>query len=148
MSLNDNATLARTFYEAFNSRDFDRALVNVAPDCELLNVPTGETSHGPEAFRQFDARWATAFPDGKIEVTNLIPAGDWVCVEFTGRGTNDGPLAGPAGQIPPTGRRVELRFCDLLHFQNGKLISLHTYYDMATMLQQLGLMPLSKQAGK
>lgn len=147
MSLNDNATLARTFYDAFNSRDFDRAAAYVTPDCEWLNVPTGETRRGPEGFRQDMQAWATAFPDGMVEVTNLIPAGEWVCVEFTGRGTNKGPLTGPAGQIPPTGRRVEIRFCDLLHFRNGKVISGHSYYDMATMLQQLGVMPLSKQAG-
>jgi len=148
MSVQDNATIARSFYDAFNSRDFDRAAAFVAPECAWLNVPTGETWRGPGGLRQDMQGWATAFPDSKVEVTNLISAGDWVVVEFKGRGTHKGPLMGPTGQIPPTGRWLDLSFCDLIQFRNGKVVGGRSYFDVAGMLQQLGLMPAARQAGQ
>lgn len=148
MSVQDNATIARSFYDAFNSRDFDRAAAFVAPDCEWLNVPTGEIDRGPAGFRRSMQTWVTAFPDATCEVTNMISAGDWVVAEFKGRGTHKGPLASPTGEIPPTGRWVELPFCELIQFRNGKVVAGRTYFDVASMLRQLGLMPAARQAGQ
>jgi hypothetical protein len=66
---------------------------------------------------------------------------DQFVLEFTGRGTNTGPLHLPTGDIPATGRWAELRLCDVAQIRNGKIVSFHTYYDIMTMLQQLGLVP-------
>lgn len=148
MATHDNASIARTIYESFNNRDFDRAASLMANDVEWRDMPTGEVWHGPNGFKQSFQRWATAFPDGKCEITNLVCAGDWCTVEFIGRGTNTGPMAGPTGEMPATGRRVEVPFCDVFEIKNGKVTRGHSYFDMATMLQQLGLMPMTRQAGQ
>ena len=41
--------------------------------------------------------WATGFPDGRVEIENVIEDGDKVVLEFTGRGTHTGPLRTPMG---------------------------------------------------
>ena len=143
---NDYSQLARSIYDAYNRRDFDYPMSLCAGDLVWTNVPTGETLHGPEGFRQDLENWATAFPDSKVEISNVISSGDCVCVEFVGRGTHNGLLSGPAGQIPPTGRHIEVRFCDVLCFRDGKIASGHTYFDMVTIMSQLGLMPQQKAA--
>ena len=119
MSAQDNATLARTLYDAFNARDFDRAASAMTEDGELLNVPLGVTFQGHEGAKQFQQGWAMAFPDSKVEVTNLVATDDQVVVEFTGRGTHTGPLHGPAGAIPATGRKLELHFVDVHQIRGG-----------------------------
>jgi len=82
---------------------------------------------------------ATAFPDGTVEITNVIAAGDWVVVEFTNRGTNTGPLRSAVGEFPPTNRRIEVPYCSVMQIQNGKVMSGRDYYDARTILHQLGL---------
>jgi ketosteroid isomerase-like protein len=64
-----------------------------------------------------------------------------VATEHIGRFTHTGPLLTPAGEIPPTGRRVELQIAEVYRMREGKIALLHAYYDVATMLRQPGLMP-------
>jgi hypothetical protein len=52
------------------------------------------------------------------------------------------PLPMPDGStVPPTGKHVVLRFCEVWRIRDGKVISLHNYGDNLSLLQQLGLMP-------
>jgi steroid delta-isomerase-like uncharacterized protein len=140
MSAQDNVKIARKNYEAFNHRDFDGGVAQAAENIELLNVPLGVTLHGPEGYRQYIQGWATAFSDSQVEVTNIVAGEEGAVIEFRGRGTHTGPLNGPAGEIPATGRSVDIPFCEVMQIKNGKISSIHTYYDAATMMGQLGLM--------
>lgn len=141
MTTQEIKELVRTVYDAYNERDFGRSAAVVADDVELINVATGQVFRGREGFLAFLNGWATAFPDSKVEVVGLKAAEDGASVEFFGRGTHTGPLAGPAGTIPPTGRRVDVRFHDAWEVRNGRIASGRTYFDLATMLGQLGVLP-------
>lgn len=144
----DCENTARQLYDAFNSRDFERALSFVAHDAEFEVVPFGLKLRGQDGFRQFLQMWATGFPDAKVDVTSLFSTGDRVCSEFTGHGNNTGPLDSPTGRILPTGKHMSLKFCEVLQFRNGKVVQAHTYFDVASMMSQLGLLPESRQAGR
>jgi predicted ester cyclase len=50
------------------------------------------------------------------------------------RGTHRGPWAG----IPPTGRRIDVPVMSLFKFDGDKLEGEKVYFDMATLLRQLG----------
>jgi steroid delta-isomerase-like uncharacterized protein len=132
---------ARTFYEDWNDRDFDRAAKHISGDAALTIVGTRERFEGPDGFRRFNTMWADAFPDGRVDVETVIDGGDRVVVEFVGRGTHTGPLVSPMGEIPATGRSLELKLCDVYEFRNGKVQAQRTYFDTASLMQQLGLMP-------
>jgi predicted ester cyclase len=56
--------------------------------------------------------------------------------EHVGRYTPTCPLLSPAGEIPPTGRLVELRFAEIYQVKEGKLREMRAYYDSASMLRQ------------
>ena len=139
MSAQENAKMARGIYEMFNNRDFDGMAALAAENMEVVNIPVGATLSGPAGFRQHAQGWGGAFPDSRVEVTNVIASDEGVVVEFRGRGTHTGPLASPAGEIPATGKSVDIPFCDVYQVKGGKLSSLHAYFDSATMLRQLGL---------
>lgn len=137
----DNAAIAKSFFEAWNERDFERGAALAAEDAEIVEVPTGEKFRGPNGLRQEYEKWATGLPDGKVEIRNVVAGDGWVTLECVVRGTHTGPFATPAGEIPPTGRIVELPFSTFEQIQNGKLARARHYYDTATMMRQLGLMP-------
>ena len=85
--------------------------------------------------------WATAFPDSVTETTFVVATEDGGAMEFRGRGTHNGPLQSPAGDIPPTGRRVDVPFSQVLEVQQGKIRRARLYFDSMSLLQQLGVVP-------
>ena len=141
MSAQDNARMVRSTYDAYNDRAFDRAAALASEGSEWLSVPLGVALRGPEGNRQFLQGWATAFPDSRVEVTHTVADEEGVVVEFRGWGTHTGPLASPAGEIPATGRSIDIPFCQVFRLKGGKIVSSHLYFDAATMMGQLGLMP-------
>ncbi len=104
-------------------------------------MAAGQTLHGPEGCRQWLATFRTALPDARVELTNVLVDGDRVATEHVGRGTHRGPFVTPAGPIPPTGRPVELRIAEMYQVRAGKIRYLRAYYDSATLMRQLGLLP-------
>jgi steroid delta-isomerase-like uncharacterized protein len=146
MTVQETRDLAQKNFDLYNNRGSDsewltKTLTLVTEDCEVVDIPSGMVLHGPEGYKQFLLGWATAFPDSKGDVTNLFATEDQAVVEFRGHGTHTGPLHGPAGEIPPTNGKLDLRFCQLFHIRNGKIASIVTYYDSMRMMQQLGLIP-------
>jgi steroid delta-isomerase-like uncharacterized protein len=141
MSAQDNAALVRGFYDAWNSRDWGAFTSAVDEDAEVLTVPTGQVLRGPQGFRQYGESWASAFPDARVEVTNVVASEDGAVVEFTGRGTHTAPLVTPMGDIPATNKRVDQRFCDVYSLRNGRVRAQRAYFDIASLLQQLGVAP-------
>jgi steroid delta-isomerase-like uncharacterized protein len=131
----------RKFFQAINDNDPDAGAAQVTDDAKFTELPTGRTFQGPDGVRENFAFWLGAFPDGKVEVTNIIEGGDKVVVEYTGRGTNTGPMMTEQGEMPPTGKSVTLEFCDVLEMKGDKIAGGRSYYDTGTMMRQLGLMP-------
>ncbi len=64
-----------------------------------------------------------------------------MATEHIVRFTHTGPLLTPVGAIVPTGQRVELQIADIYQMKDGKIGLLRAYYDTATMMRQIGLVP-------
>jgi steroid delta-isomerase-like uncharacterized protein len=141
MSDQDVRALVQAVFDTFNNRDLDGATALVSDDFELVDAGAGLTLRGHDALRQWFEGFLTAGPDGYADLKNVVVAGDWAGSEHVGTFTRTGTLLSPSGAIPPTGRRVEIRIAETYQVRDGKLVALHAYYDVATILQQLGLMP-------
>jgi steroid delta-isomerase-like uncharacterized protein len=131
----------RRMFATFNEHDISKMLPLVAPDCSFTNVPLNRTFQGHSGFREFIEGWLTAFPDYKLEITNMVCSNDRCIVEFTGRATHTGNLALPNGNVQPTNKRVELKFINAYDFRGGLITKQRMYYDGVSMLTQLGIMP-------
>ena len=70
MATQDNAALARTFYDSYNNHDFDQAITLCDEDLQWVNLSTGETFRGPEGCRRFLEGWANGFPESSVEIQN------------------------------------------------------------------------------
>ncbi len=134
MATLDVGSMLRQVYEAWNAKDLDRAMSFATNDARMTIVQFSMT----EGLREYMEGWARAFPDGRIEVNNLVAQGESVVAEFTGRGTHTGILRTPSGDLSPTGRRVEMPFVEIYRFRNGKIGEGRIYFDTATMMAQLG----------
>jgi steroid delta-isomerase-like uncharacterized protein len=135
----ENAALARRIYDLWNKRDLESALDLATDDVDITLMAYGLTLTGRDGFRQFMERFATAFPDMKKEVTNQVASEDQVVCEFRLKGTHDGPLRTPTGEIAPTGRTIELSVIEILGIRDGKVAVLRNYSDTATLMGQLGV---------
>jgi steroid delta-isomerase-like uncharacterized protein len=144
----DNSAVVRSLLDAFNDGDLERAAATVSDDFELVDVAAGQTFGGPEGCRRWLQTFRTALPDARTELVTIFAAGDRVATEHIGRGTHAGPLVTPAGEIPATGRTVELRIAELYELRAGKITRLSAYYDGAAMMRQLGLLPPQGSAGE
>ncbi|HEX8906968.1 MAG TPA: ester cyclase [Longimicrobiaceae bacterium] len=138
MSAQDTEKLVRLAYELYNQRDFARSASLTAPDAVTTIMATGQQFHGPEGTVAYLTGWATAFPDSTCEITNVVASETGAVVEFIGRGTHTGPLATPAGSIPPSGRKVEFHLCDVWTVRDGKYAGNRDYFDLLTLLTQIG----------
>jgi predicted ester cyclase len=71
----------------------------------------------------------------------IFGEGDWVATEHHGTATHTRPLRTPNGELPPTGRRIDLWFGENDQLRDGKLVWMRASYDGATVMRQLGLLP-------
>ena len=143
METHDNTAIVRDLFDAFNDHDLDRVAAMVSEDFELVDFAAeGQVFRGPQGILQWLQIFLRALPDAKTELTNVVAEGEnWVFTEFIGKGTHTGPLVGPAGTIPPTGRRIEFPVGELMRVEEGKFTLVHVYYDGATLIRQLGVFP-------
>ena len=135
------ADIAREYVENWNRRDW-KAYRELLDDQYTYTGGDGQTQRGPEAGMAVGQMFATAFPDGRIDLRQIHTAGDTVIVEFTGSGTHRGDLMG----IAPTGRQASMPICTVLTVRGGKIVSEREYMDMAHMMRQLGAMPAAATA--
>lgn len=138
-SSEDNARIAETVLDLWNNRDLDEIMRLATEDAECVQVPFDATYSGPAGFRALMQGWLTAFPDGRAEVRRVIADENGAVIEYIGRGTQTGPLTGPAGTIPATGQPAELRLCDVLEIEQGRVRRVRSYFDSATLMRQLGV---------
>jgi steroid delta-isomerase-like uncharacterized protein len=135
MASQDLGAVVREMLEAWNAKDLDRCASYAHPDAKMTNVPFGAKL----GFREYVESWARAFPDGKIEIENVVVQGDRAVAEFVGRGTHTGTMTGPMGDLPATQRRLELRCVESYRFRGGKLAEGRIYFDAFSMFTQLGI---------
>ena len=132
--------------EAFNAHDIDEFAGMLADDV-VLHAPGGISGEGKDACAQYFAGWLGGFPDAHVEINTVHIIGDVAIEEGTFTGTHDGVLHTPAGDIAPTGRRVTADYIEVNRFRDGKNTYSNLMFDQLDMLEQLGLMTATADAG-
>ena len=145
MAGDDLITIARNSIEAFNAGDWERARALMTPDGVYDEKGTQRRIQGTDQFIETSRAWKTAFPDARGTITNALASGSMVVLEIMWEGTHTGPLATPGGEIPASGKRVTLPAVQVLSFAGDKIAETRHYFDMMTMMQQLGVVPSATQ---
>jgi steroid delta-isomerase-like uncharacterized protein len=138
MAEQDNLKVARESIEAFGRKDRDRLKGLMTDGSVYSELATQRRLQGKDEIVQAYEGWWQAFPDATGTVSNAFASGDDVALEVTWLGTHTGPLAGPGGSIPASGKKVTVPATQVLAFKDGKISEVRHYFDMATLLQQIG----------
>ncbi len=138
MAEQENLRVVREVIESWNAHDPDRLVALLGQEF----IGESDTLPGPvrgrEAQRQVVEMYIRAFPDLHLAVEQMLPSGDYVVTRWHATGTHQGELMG----IPPTGRRGEgTHGCTVAELKNGKIVHEWVYWDVASLLRQLGVMP-------
>lgn len=124
---------------AYNEKNWEGVKASVTADVVYDEVATGRKVRGLEDVLALWKGWAAAFPDSKASFDATHVSGDKVVLEVTWRGTHQGPMPTPKGPVAATGKQIQMRSCIICEMAGEKTRVQRQYFDMATMLQQLGL---------
>lgn len=128
--------------DTFNAHDID-GFAEVLADDVVFKAPGGMQGEGKEACAAFFGGWFAAFPDARVEVHDVHFVDDIAVEEGTFTGTHEGVMHAPTGDIPPTGKSVEIDYIQVLRIRDGKHASFSLMFDRLLMLEQLGLVPVA-----
>jgi steroid delta-isomerase-like uncharacterized protein len=141
MSEQENIRVAEKLFEAINAHDLDRGS-DYETDDYKFEGPGSNGALNRDQGRAYIQGFINAFPDLHFELKQKIAQGDYVVINWVASGTHTGPLLTPTGAtIPPTGKKATTPGSTTYQIKNGKAMAAWTYWDMVTLLAQLGLMP-------
>ena len=133
--------VARESIECYNAGDFDRLRSLLADDFYEEELATQRRLEGADARIEAAQGWKQAFPDERGTITGVYTSGNTVAIELTWEGTQSGPLATPDGQeLPPSNKRMTVKSVQVIEIEDGKMKALRHYFDLMTLLRQIGTM--------
>ena len=128
------------YVERYNAGDLDGVMDLYAEDAVQI-MPDG-TYEGWNTVRDRLAQELDGFTELNHTVRSFVEQGDTFADEWTFVGTHTGPFRLPDGsELPPTGKRVEIKGMEFVQVRDGKIVNRHLYYDYLAVAAQFGLLP-------
>jgi steroid delta-isomerase-like uncharacterized protein len=137
----ENEKIVSALIEASNSENYERMESLLADDFVYEEVATGKICHRAKEFIDFAKLVHSEFPDHKWEAKSIISSGDMAAVEAVWNGTftnSDDP------KRPATNKHATLRSVEIMELRDGKICRFTEYFDLSSMLKQLGAASLQK----
>lgn len=141
MSNPDLIPVARQIVDYFNAGNWNELKSILTPDALYDEVGTQRQARGAEQAVKVLQEWKQGMTDARGTVTNAFGSGSSVTLEVTWQGTHNGALATPSGDLPASGKQQTTRAAVIVSFQGSKVKEVHQYFDMLSMLQQIGAIP-------
>jgi len=136
--MSDREALMRDYLAAWNARDADRIASFFADDAVYDDQGAGAVARGRDQIRAHAARVHAGFPDLHFELVRAAHGEDFTAGEWRSRMTHGGDFEG----LAPTGRVVESSGVDVATVgPDDRIVHLASYYDGATIMRDLGLLP-------
>ena len=126
---------------AINDHDAAGLARLYSQDASVRDPQSAEPLLGRDGVEQDASVFFTAFPDLRAEVSSTVVEGLTFAVELTLTGTHTGPLPLGADEVAATGRTLSFPMAYVSRLDDDGLIrDEQRYYDVASQLQQLGLL--------
>ncbi len=133
----DAKDVVRRYFELANTKAFDQVRKIMSPDFVNHDAPEG-VPPTREGYREIHEGYVEAFPDHEIEPETMIAEGDLVATRWRVTGTHEGPLH--VGDIPATGRRVEITGITINRVEDGQIVEQWEQTDVMGLMAQLGVL--------
>jgi steroid delta-isomerase-like uncharacterized protein len=138
--------IAREIISAYNAGNSQQYKKHLSGNIVYDEVGTGRKIQGIDAVTAVWEQWRKTFSDVKGTVANAGNFGNTAILEITWQGTQSGPLDLGGTTHPSSGKRMTTRSTQVLVFDGDKVKECRHYFDMLSMLQQVGAIPTTTRA--
>ena len=139
MTASGNRALVDRYYEdIWNAGNVAAADEILSSTFTFYPPDAPEGLRGRATYKAYVELHRRAFPDLRITVMDVLAEGDRVAVQWAMQGTHHGAF----GRVMPTGAEVIVRGMDLVHIADGRIVALHSYFDLLTVVHQLRAHPV------
>jgi carboxymethylenebutenolidase len=130
----------------FVDMDLDATMATMSADPYVNHVPVMTGGVGLEGVRQFYGDHFIGKWPRDIEITPVsrTVGENQVVDELVLAFTHDIDMPQLLPGVAPTGKHVQLAFCVVVGFRDGKVSHEHIYWDQASLLAQVGLLDASQ----
>lgn len=128
--------LERYFAELLNQGRFESA-EEILCSGFVFYGPLADQGLTIEGLKDFTTALRIAFPDKKFARLDQVREDDSVACRFRMTGTHRGPFQG----IPPTGKAISIEGVDFFYLRQNKIAVVRAYFDLMTILVQVGVIP-------
>ena len=135
-----DAAVAEKWIAAWNSHNPDKMLALFTDDIVYEDVAFGEVSHGSAELRRFAASEFEGVPDLELKLLRADIHGGHCTIEWTFSGTDKG--------VYKTGKKFSVRGVSVIEMRNGKISRNLDFYDVATIMRQVGQLPTTAADAK
>lgn len=127
------AVLAEKWIAGWNSHDPDKILPLFTDDVFYEDVAFGEVSHGRAEVRKFILSELEGVPDLELKLMRADIHGDHGTIEWMFSGTDK--------DVFKTGKKFSVRGVSVIDMRDGKIFRNVDFYDVATIMRQVGTLP-------
>jgi len=127
------AAVAAKWIAAWNSHNPDKMLSLFTDDIVYEDVAFGEVSHGSTELRKFAASEFEGVPDLELK---LLRANI-----HDGHGTIEWIFSGTDKDVFKTGKKFSVRGVSVIDMRDDKIFRNLDFYDSATLMRQVGVLP-------
>jgi predicted ester cyclase len=132
------AIIRRWNEEGWSGGKYDLAHEIISLEMKVHGAGGQAVGMGPDGLIDLIRTWRTAFPDGRMEIDDLIVEDDIVAIRNTWYGTQQAEFYG----VPPSGNPVAVTSVGLDRVTDGKVSEGWGELDMVGMMQQMGALPM------
>jgi steroid delta-isomerase-like uncharacterized protein len=119
------------------SHDLPKLLSIFTDDIVYEDTTVHAVLRGKEELRGFAEGWFKAFPDLSFTLTSAVISEDHATVEWQVTGTQRGDMPG----MPASNKVANIAVVSVMECADGKIRHNVDYYDMTTVMRQLGFLP-------
>lgn len=134
------SAIAEKWIAAWNSHDPDKMVPLFTDDIFYEDVTFGEVSHNSAELRKFYLSEIDGIPDLTLKLDHVNIHDGHGTIEWTFSGTDKG--------VYKTGKKFSVRGVSVIEMRGGKISRNLDFYDLATIMRQVGVLPTTPADAK
>lgn len=137
MSIEGNKAVIHRFISEYERHEMESAWKNFDPHCKFPVLRRFGIEPTFENYKVFMTDFLKALPNIHHSMEGMVAEGNNVWVNWTIRGTHEGPLR----KIPATYKDITYSVISMYRVANDKIIETDFLADDLSLLRQLGALP-------
>ena len=138
----ENKQVVQRFVEeCWNHGNLNKASELLADQVHFHDPVFPNLNRGIQSIKNHVEVCRKAFPDLKFTINDTIAERNEVVLHWTAHGTHKGQFLG----MQPTNRKVAIDGTSIYRLENGRIEEAHANWNLASMMEQLGVIELPQE---